>query len=179
MGYQFDQPASYSITLAELIDDGWFSWDRSYLDWSTAAYDSEQYERVCEAFIERYMWREISIIPPKKWAQQLLYKIKSDLMPRYKPLYAFFDTVDWKPFSKSDEFHKGRVIHSEFPETLLSGNQDYASSGNDDQHETVVYEHVYDKYRDWVRSYRDIDMLLLDELDMFFTNIISTHMNGF
>ena len=176
---ELDLPASYSITLAELVEDGWFDWQRTYLEWKDYAYNDEQYERVCDSFIERYMWREIAIIPPKRWAQQLRYKIIRELMPKYRKLYEFLDSNDWQPFGTYDEFHKERIINSEFPETLLGGNQDYASDGADTAYETIRYQDVFDKYRDWVRNYRDVDALLLDELDMFFTNIISTHMNGF
>lgn len=177
--FGFDQPAQYSITLCELIEDGWFAWNRSYLDWSAAAYSEEQFDRLCNAFKQRFMWREIAIIPPKRWAQQLKYKIVSELMPKYRKLYEFIDSDDWQPFGKFDEYHKERSIASEFPETLLSGNQDYASNGLDREYETVRYEDTYQKYRDWINSYRDVDMLILDELDVFFTNLISTHMNGF
>lgn len=176
---RFDQPAQYSITLCELIEDGWFDWSQPYLDWSGVAYNSDQFERVCKAFNERYMWREIAIIPPKRWAQQLKYRIEREVMPKYRKLYEYLDTPDWQPFGKFDEFHKARAIGSEFPETLLSSNQDYASTGRDEEYETVRYEDTFEKWADWVQRYRDIDALFLDELDIMFTNIISTHMNGF
>lgn len=176
---RFDQPAQYSITLAELIDDGWFAWQRSYLDWSAAAYNREQFERVCDAFEQRFMWREIAIIPPKRWAQQLKYHLMYEVMPKYRKLYEFLDSDDWQPFGTSDEFHKERIISSEFPETLLSGNQDYASSGRDTEFETVLYQDTFGKWSDWKDRFRDTDMMVLDELDVMFTNIISTHINGF
>ena len=177
--FAFDQPAQYSITLSELMEDGWFDWKQPYLDWSTAAFDEEQFTRLCAAFEGRFMWREIAIIPPKRWAQQLKYKLVYELMPKYKQMYELCASDDWKPFGTYDEFYKERAIASEFPETLLSGNQDYASNGVDKEYEKVRYENVLDKYNDFAERYRHVDMLILDELDMMFTNLISTHINGF
>ena len=57
----------YTISLGELVADGSFDWSRPELDWSDAAYDAEQYTRVCDYFIQRFYWREISLLPLKKW----------------------------------------------------------------------------------------------------------------
>ena len=39
---------------------------------------------------------------------------------------------------KNDEYSKGRAIFSDFPQTALSGrNQDYASTGNDNEYEKI------------------------------------------
>ena len=45
----------------------------------TAAYDDEQYERVCNYFVDRFYYREISMLPFKIWANFLLRKIKYEL----------------------------------------------------------------------------------------------------
>lgn len=160
--------AVYTITLAELIDVGIFDWSKDYLNWSAFAYDSAQYERVCQYFIDRFYYREISMEPFKIWANFLTRKIKYELMPKYKILYAEaaknvslqFDgsetrTLNWNESGSStstdtsnqtettnrnensDDYYKKRDIHSDYPETLLSSNSDYVTSGNDLEEERV------------------------------------------
>ena len=55
--------AVYTITIGELIDCGLFDWKRPELDWSSAAFNEDQYDRVCSYFIERFYFREISLEP--------------------------------------------------------------------------------------------------------------------
>lgn len=160
--------AVYSITLAELVEDGIFDWSRKILDWSSAAYDAEQYQRVCEYFIDRFYYREISMLPFKIWANFLLRKLKYELMPKYRFLYAEaaknvsmqFDgseerLTNWTESGSStstdtsnrtettnrdensDDYYKKRDVHSDYPETLLSSNADYVTSGNDLEDERV------------------------------------------
>ena len=83
--------AVYTITLGELIDKGIFDWSLNVLDWSSAAYNTEQYTRVCNYFIERFRFREISIEPFYEWATMLHRKLVYELMPKYKNLYQYLD----------------------------------------------------------------------------------------
>ena len=90
--YETDTPhdewyAVYTIQLGELIENGLFDWSSEVLDWSSAAYTTEQYSRVCEYFKQRFYWREISVIPYLEWAQMLNRKLVFELMPKYIPLY--------------------------------------------------------------------------------------------
>lgn len=80
--------ALYTVVLGSLIEDGIFSWDNEYLNWKSAAYDDEQYERVCAYFIERYRYEEISILPVKQWMLFLRRRLVYELMPKYRIMYA-------------------------------------------------------------------------------------------
>lgn len=77
----------FTITLGELVESGVFDWKRKELEWASAAYDDAQYSRVCDYFIRRYYWREISLVPVKKWFWMLQTKLVYELMPKYRPLY--------------------------------------------------------------------------------------------
>lgn len=79
--------ALYTVRLGALIEDGVFNWSRKELDWSSAAYDTEQYKRVCAYFIERYRYDEISILPVKEWMLSLRRRLVYELMPKYRVLY--------------------------------------------------------------------------------------------
>ena len=219
----------YTVTLSELIDTGVFDWSKDYLTWESAAYDSEQYERVCDYFIARFKYREISMLPFKIWANYLQRKLVYELMPKYKFLYAEAareismqfggsenSTLNWTEtgngnLSKttnesSDDYYKKRDIHSDYPETLLSSNSDYLSSGNDTEDERVTERNTTDtqtndserkhtrtamleknvptsEYLENVARYIEIlaqiDKRLCDELEIMFISLYSANYNGF
>lgn len=169
--------ALYTVQLGELVDSGLFDWTSPELDWSEAAYSEEQYSRVCSYFIERFRYDEISILPLKQWYQQLRRRLVHELMPKYKWLYQRVDE-GINPFQMSDEYHKRRDIASDYPETLLSENADYISSGNDLEYETLKETAVAQQVRDYASLYRDVDQLLLDDLELLFIQLYSSNVNG-
>lgn len=220
--------AVYTVTLAELIEIGLFDWSKDYLAWDTFAYDSAQYERVCQYFIDRFYYREISMEPFKIWANFLTRKIKYELMPKYKILYAEaarnvslqFDGsesryLNWNESGSgsvtnsrdesSDDYYKKRDIQSEYPETLLSSNSDYISTGNDTEDERVTTrneaetenneserEHTQNanltkqaSASEWLNNiplalelFGQIDKQLCDELEVMFVSLYSANING-
>lgn len=197
--------AVYTITLAELIDVGIFDWSKDYLNWSAFAYDSAQYERVCQYFVDRFYYREISMEPFKIWANFLTRKIKYELMPKYKILYAEAaknvslqgagsETRTKTESESSDNYYKSRDIQSEYPETLLSSNSDYISTGNDTEDERVIErshtenENIQreapasvfiENTARYVEVFGQIDKQLCDELEVMFVSLYTANYNGF
>lgn len=169
--------ALYTVQLGSLIEDGIFSWDNEYLDWESAAYDTEQYERVCAYFIERYRYNEISMLPVKQWMIELRKRLVYELMPKYKWLYARV-AEGINPFQEGDEYHKRRQITSDYPETLLSANADYASDGQDLEYETLKESRIASMVTDFAEYYKDVDNLLLDELEIMFIQLYTANVNG-
>lgn len=197
--------AIYTVTLAELIEIGLFDWSKDYLTWRSFAYDSAQYERVCQYFIDRFYYREISMEPFKVWANFLTRKIKYELMPKYKILYAEAaknvslqgagnETRTKTESESSDNYYKSRDIQSEYPETLLSSNSDYISTGNDTEDERIIERsHTENEsvQRDapasvfientarYAEVFGQIDKQLCDELEVMFVSLYSANINGF
>lgn len=169
--------AVYTVTLGELVDKGVFSWDLDILDWKAQAYDEEQHARVCAYFLERFRFREISIEPFYEWATLLCSKLKYELMPKYKSLYKNYEE-GFDPAIKSDKYRKARSVGSEYPETLLSANADYASTGKDEEGEELERGDLLEAYNDFVEGFRSIDQNLLDELESFFIGLYTANMNG-
>lgn len=169
--------AVYTITLGELIDKGVFDWSLDILDWSAAAYSAEQYERVCAYFIERFRFREIGMEPFFEWATMLHRKLVYELMPKYRNLYRYLDD-EFDPAQISDRYRKRRAIGSDYPETLLSGNSDYVSNGQDEESEDIERGNLLDAYNDYVTSYRHIDQCLLDELESMFIGLYTASIDG-
>ena len=169
--------AVYTIQLGELIEYGIFDWSSPALDWSTAAYDEDQYKRVCDYFIQRFMYREISIEPYLEWAITLKRKLVFELMPKYMPLYV--KTADGiNPFSESDEYYKNRTIQSAYPETLLSDNADYITDGRDEEYEKEIEVRAAEKYVYFAREFKGIDELLLNELESMFISLYTANVNA-
>ena len=172
-----DWHAVYTIQLGELIEGGLFGFDHEIVDWSEAAYSQEQYDRVCAYFIERFRYREISMLPYKEWAQMLRRKLVYELMPKYRPLYERV-AEGVSPFAEKDEYHKGRSIESSYPETLLSENADYITDGRDDEHETITEGNAADMLANFAEKWRGVDELLLDELESMFICMYTANVNA-
>lgn len=177
-----DFHAVFTITLGELINDGLIDFDDGTwvnqpnglaIDW----FSDEQRQRFWAKFGQFYFYREIGEIPYKRWKDNLLAKL-AVIMPKYNLLYNLVDNgID--PLQDYDEYGKSRNIYSDFPQTMLSGNEDYASTGNDNQFERIRQGNVLDKMAQLVRDYNDIDFALLQELDTHFYCVLTSNINGF
>ena len=174
--YQPEWHAVFTIQLGELVQSGVFDWKRPELDWSSAAIDAEQYERVCTYFIERFRYREISIVPFLEWAQMLKRKFVYEAMPKFTSMYKAASD-GFNPLGE-DEYYKRRTIDSEYPETLLSGNSDYASNGVDEEWERVKITDAA-QAAERFRAFHAVDEQLLDEFESMFTSMYTSYVNGF
>lgn len=175
--YQDEWHAIYTVQLGELMQSGVFDWSRDELDWSEAAYSPEQYERFCNYFAERFRFREISIIPPLEWFYTLHRKLVYELMPKYKPLYEQIEN-GIMPLGEN-EYLKRRHITSNYPETLLSGNSDYITTGDDEEYERVKVDDIGSALQSYKVNYESIDTALADELEILFVNMYTVNVNGF
>lgn len=176
-GFATYQPR-FSVTLGELIDGGMinFSEPENVFYWGDVAFNAETYTRVCGFLEQRYRYREISIMPPKRWIYKLMYKIKGELAPKYNRLYALID--DFNPLAIEDKYGKRREIESDYPETLLSENADYISAGQDSEYEDVTLGDSVDKMLDYMSRWKEIDVMFLDELEPFFGSVITFNLNA-
>ena len=160
-----------TITVAELVSDGILTRERwDACDW----YDDAQRDRLWNKFLGRYAWREIGILPIRKWLERLSATI-NEKMPKYKPIYEAMSEGSTQ-LRQGSEWHKARDVFSSFPQSRLgSSNQDYASSGNDREYETIRDGGLMDALRD--NAYDDVDVLLLDDLAPLFFGLVSVNVN--
>lgn len=159
-----------TITLGEWYELGFY---KPFDDdsWRFDAYSQLQYTQLCRKFLNRFYDREVSINVPSKWKRAYLRKM-NEIMPKYKILY---DRVSQgvNPFQDGRERSKSRDIFSDFPETMLSGNSDYASTGNDRESDVMHEGDAIDKTVQFVRDWQDIDAMILDELEhVLFTGFL-------
>lgn len=160
-----------TITLGEWHELGFY---RPLEDgsWRFDAYSDGQYARLCAKFLNRFYDREVSITVPNRWKRAYLRKL-NEIMPKYKLLYARVEQ-GLNPLQESRDREKSRDIFSDFPETMLSGNSDYASTGNDREADTLREGGAIDKAVQFAREYVDVDAMILDELErVLFTSILT------
>lgn len=169
--------AVYTIQLGELIENGLFDWSMNELDWKDAAYNDEQHTRVCNYFIDRFYYREISIEPFAEWARILKRKIIYELMPKFKPLYERLDE-GINPLSDGNEYYKNRTIESSYPETLLSGNSDYITDGRDEEFERIKEGNLVSSVEDYADRFKSVDEYLLDQLESMFISMYTLNVNA-
>lgn len=173
--YKDDYHAVYSIQLCELINDGLI--DFTDESWDFDSYDDEQRNRFWKKFEARYYWREIGIVPFKRWKWELLRKL-NEIMPKYKPAYEALANGQ-NIFQKYGEYGKSRNMYSDFPQTMLSGmNQDYASNGTDREHEEIYLGDWMERMQT-LKSYNDVDVMILEELETFFSVMFTVNVNGY
>lgn len=160
-----------TITLGEWHELGFYK-PLEDDSWRFDAYGDEQYTRLCTKFLNRFYDREVSITVPGRWKRAYLRKI-NEIMPKYKLLYARVEQ-GLDPLQESRDREKSRDIFSDFPETMLSGNSDYASTGNDRESDTLREGGAVDKAVQFAREYVDVDAMILDELEhVLFTSILT------
>ena len=167
--------ATYTIQLGELIESGVFTWEG--VNWKDYAYDDEQYERFCAYFVERFYFREISMLPYLQWAMKLHNVLCYELMPKYEPMYKAGEQ-ELNPYADKDEYGKDRDINSQYPETILSGNSDYITDGNDREYEHITLGNVADMQENYVAKFRSVDTAICDELEKLFIGMYTVYANG-
>lgn len=173
----YDSPeyhAAYSIQLCELINSGWIDFNNE--SWDFDYYDVEQRNRLWKKFERRFYYREIGIMPPGIWKWELLRKL-DEIMPKYKPAYeALANGQDI--LQKYGEYGKSRNVFSDFPQTLLGGNQDYASNATDREHEEIYVGEWMEQIAK-LKNYDDIDVIILKELEGMFSVMFTVSINGY
>ena len=172
-----DYHAQVSITWAELEDMGFIDWEEPEWEWDY--YDEEQRERLQDKISARYEMREIGIMPPAVWRRQFIRKL-NEVMPKYKIMYKKAASLGFDFFLNGDEHEKQRNVYSDFPATLLaSENQDYASNASDLERETRREGDTLEKLLRIREKWDDIDVMILDDLEVMFSSLMTTSINGF
>lgn len=173
--------AVFTLQLFEILDAGLLDWsDPSWffegLDYNPKTGANLQHDRFCKAFNERFRYREIGMLPFKRWKTKLLYKLKFEIFPKYRPIYQEIEQ-GLNMLAVEDEYEKSRDIQSSYPETLLSGNSDYLSSGEDHEHERITQGNSVDMIANYLEKFQPLDVAMLDELECMFVQLRTSTLN--
>ena len=181
--------ALLTIQLGQLIQGNNFNWENEPLK---SAMNGLMYEengiekdddikRLQSMFNEKFYWREISITPPGQWRQMLIYKIKYELVPKYKPIYDALRAGDIDALHTGDEYYKERIINSDFPETNLgkpaSENSVFASTGEDREYQKLQTGDGQEILLNYYDKFINVDTAFMRELEIFFTDMYALHEN--
>ena len=169
-GDSLDRYDPVSITLGEWYEMGFYEPYTLYEDgniaisdeWKWDYLDEAQYKRVCDKFLTEFYYREIGLFPPFRWRMTYLQAFNV-AMAKYKPVYERIEN-GINPLQEADEYRKSRDIFSDFPATMLTGNSDYASTGNDREEETLREGNFADSIANYLERYRDVDIMLIEEV---------------
>lgn len=165
-----DRWDAMTVTLGEWYEMGFYQ-PLTDDSWRFDAYSELQYTQLCRKIIDRFYYREVSIPTPARWKTAYLRKL-NEIMPKYKLLYERVEQ-GVNPFQAGRDRAKSRDIFSDFPETMLSGNSDYASSGTDRESDTVREGDITEQAARFAESWNDVDVMILDELEhTLFTSIM-------
>ena len=167
--------AQFSIVFGQLVDEGYVDWSDG--TWEFPKYNDEQDARLKQKIIDHFYLREICMIPPKAWKHEFLRKMR-EIMPKYIPLYEVLDNSP-QLLGASSDYYKSRNIYSDFPQTQLRGaNSDYASTGNDMEYERIRQLDVLD-FAERLKTYDDVDLMIIKEMDSLFACTLSENINAF
>lgn len=161
-----------SVTLGELVEDGIV--DLSDESWEFPRYSDAQHEQLCRKITNRFYERDIGVLPVLSWKREFLRKL-DEIMPKYIPLYKKLDERG-DNVNATDEWYKSRNVVSDFPQTQLSGNEDYASMGTDHEYERLHDGTVID-LAERLRAYDHVDVMILDELEPLFSSLFTVSLN--
>ena len=166
--------AVYSVQLGELIMDGLVNFDDSF--WDFDSYDKAQRDRHWDKFEARFYWREIGIEPFSQWAWEVKRKL-NEIMPKYKPLFKALEEGS-SILQTEGKFGKSRDIYSDFPQTLLGDNADYASTGTDKEYEDITLGNWLEQAES-LKLYDDVDVMILKDLEPMFCTFFTVNVNGY
>lgn len=164
-----------SVTLGELVNDGYVDWDDG--TWDFPKYSDEQDARLKQKIVEHYKYRDVALIPVMVWKDEFLRTMR-EIMPKYIYLYSVLDDSP-NLVGASSEYYKSRNVYSDFPQTQLSGsNADYASTGNDMEFERIRQDSIMD-IAERLKNYDDVDLMIIKEIEPLFSCILSMNLNAF
>lgn len=162
-----------TLALGQLYQDGWF--DLTDPSWDFPKFNAEQHERLCDKILDHYYMREIGVLPLAQWKREFLRKL-NEIMPKYIILYSKIAEAP-ENFNATDEYYKSRNVFSDFPQTRLSGNEDYAANGTDHQYERIRDGTILE-LSERLKSYEDVDLQIVNELEPLFSCLFTLNINA-
>lgn len=169
--YEFYDPVS--VSLGELYEDGFVDFNDE--SWAFPKYSDEQHARLCRKILNHYYDRSICIVPPGAWKREFLRKM-DEIMPKYVILYSKLDGKS-DLMNATDEWYKSRNVVSDFPQTQLGGNQDYASMGRDSEYERVRDGTILD-LAERLKTYDDVDLSIINDIETLFSCLFTVSINA-
>lgn len=162
-----------SVQIGELVQAGWIVFSDAE-KWPWPKYSDEQDSKLRKKIENKFWNRGLGILPPGMWKRAFLERME-EIMPKYIQLYKLLDESP-QLLGASSEYYKARNMFSDFPQTQLGGNSDYASTGNDTEYERIRQLDILD-LAERLKAYRDVDVLIMEEIEDLFSCLVSVSVN--
>jgi hypothetical protein len=159
-----DYRARYTIMFGKLLDQGW-DWGRE--TWTCGA-DMDR-DRLNDLIEQHYWLREICQTPPKAFALFLVRKL-NEVSAKYEELYRALKQEQQEANLLANL--KERTVDSSYPQMQLSGNEDYASTGQD---KVAVNGGAVQLLAEIASKMVSLDQQFLDELEPCFIHLTSSN----
>lgn len=169
---EYEFHTGITVTLGELYKDGWFNLEDE--SWDFCKYNETQHKRLCNKILNHYYMRCVGIMPLAAFKREFLRTL-NEVVPKYIVLYKKLDEgADL--MNAESEYYKARNIYSDYPQTPLGDNQDYASNGNDRQYEKINDGSILDLAAK-LENYDDPDYSIVKCLEPCFSSLVTLNMN--
>lgn len=170
-----DFHAKTTIQFGELIESG-FDWGANdyYKDKS---FTETNRNRLNQKIVNRYYFREICAVPPGIFKHFLMRKL-NEIMPKYNELYKLINSKDFHVLREETNNSKYRHVFSEYPQTQLKGDSDYATNAQDNASGSTRDGAPIDMMIDYQERYNDVDVMILNELEVCFLSMMTSNING-
>lgn len=167
-----DWHSKHTILFGSLIDDGW-DWGRN--DWTSYSMKAENLElirdRINEKIEDRYMFRELGVLPPARFKKHLKSQMNK-IMDQQGPIYdRIIEGLDL--FSITEE-EVERTVLSEYPQAQLrTQDNDYASSAIENAKNIEKRQYQLDAIEKYNKSFIEPDEAVLENIGICFSRYIS------
>ena len=165
-----------TVTLGEVMQYGGFAW-RTDSFWAVPELNTDDRTRVFEKIENHYLYRELAFRTYNRWAHEFMRTVH-EIAPKYARIYALLSD-GFDPLTIGGRYGKSRDIRSDFPQTLLSGNSDYASDGTDREFEEYETGDMIERVDAYYKRWQDTDLAFINELEKLFSPFFSANVNAY
>lgn len=165
-----------TVTLGEVMQYGGFAW-RTDSFFAVPELTNADRERVFSKIEAHYLYRELAFRTYNRWAHEFMRTVH-EIAPKYAKIYELLAN-DYDPLTIGGRYGKSRDIYSDFPQTLLSGNSDYASTGNDREFEEYTTGDMISTVENYYRKWQDADLAFVNELEKLFSPFFAANVNAY
>lgn len=157
--------ATFTIVFGELVEKE-YDWGQ---DVYMGSWSDDRRIKLNEYIINHFYYREISLVPLAKWRRKMISKLNL-ILPKYDFILNRIDD-DINIFQDSLSKSKERNLHSDFPQSELKGDSDYATNSDDVEKLEEVEGNTLDTILKLYEEYESVQKKIIDELEVMFISV--------
>jgi hypothetical protein len=154
-----DWHALVTIQFGELIESG-FDWGKNDY-FKNSAFTEANRTRLNQKIEDRFYFREICSTPAQ--FKFFLRRRLNEILPKYNELYKLIDSGDFKVLRQMTKNEKFRNVFSEYPQTQLNGDANYATNATDNASGSTTDGSPIEMILNYHQYYDDVDVMILND----------------